>query len=370
MNKSSVYLCPNPSVRAVHETTVQEAISRHIATLLNCEFRGNRHDWRVRHGDCYYVPADTLVGGPDGLLSDLDEEDFFGGVVPARWVGTKIISHPLWRHDSVAPASWSHSFMEKAGDCVLRGYSVFTLDDALACGTLLLQRGPIRLKLPEFKAGKGQLLITAPMELHLALAGMSQQAIASTGLVIEEHITELMTYSVGQINVNGLTASYVGTQGLTTNNEGDPVYGGSRLVMARGGYEQLLALPVSPRTATAISQARTYEQAALESFDGLILSRRNYDVAQGINAEGEFVSGVLEQSWRIGGASSAEIFGLAHLCENLAVRHVLASSIEMYGEHVSIPDGADVLYQGSESDVGPITKCVRVSEYGSPDRND
>lgn len=363
MTKSSVYLCPNPRVRALHETTVQEAISRHIAALLNCEFRGNRDDLQARHGDCYYVPADTLVGCPHGLLSDLGEEDFFGGVVPARWVGTKVISHPLWHPDSVAPPGWSHSFMEQAGECVLKGYSVFSLDDALECGTFLLERGPIRLKLPEFKAGKGQLLITNAMELHLALAGMSPQAIANTGLVIEEHITGVMTYSVGQINVNGLTASYVGTQGLTTNNEGEQVYGGSRLLIARGGYDQLLELPLSARTATAISQARTYEQAALDAFDGLVLSRRNYDVAQGINAAGEFVSGVLEQSWRIGGASSAEIFGLSHLCENLSVPHVLASSIELYGEHVSVPEGAEVLYQGCDADVGPITRCVMVSEY-------
>lgn len=370
MNKSSVYLCPSPGVGCAHEVSVQEAISRLIAHLLNCEFRGNRYDWRVRHGDCYYVPADTLVGAPHGPFNELSEEDFFGGVVPARWVGTKVISHPLWRPDAKAPTGWSHDFIEKAGDCVLKGFSVFNLDDALECGTWLLQYGPVRLKLPESKAGKGQILITTPMELHLALVGMSEQAIATTGLVIEEHITEVMTYSVGQINVNGLTASYVGTQGLTTNNTGDTVYGGSRLLMARGGYEKLLALPLSERTATAISQARLYEQAALESFDGLILSRRNYDVAQGINAQGEFVSGVLEQSWRIGGASSAEIFGLAHLCDDVAARHVLASSIELYGEDVAIPDGAEVLFQGHDADVGPITKCVRVSAYEGANRND
>lgn len=369
MNKSGVYLCPNTSISSLHEITVQEAISRHIASLLKCEFRGNHSNWRLRPCEWYFVPADTLVSSPGGALRGLDEEDFFGGMVPAPWVATKVISHPLWQRDSQAPPGWSHSFMDRAGDCVLQGYSAFTLDDVLACGTHLLQRGPIRLKLPECKAGKGQLLVHTPMELHLALTGFSPQNIADTGIVVEEHITEVMTYSVGQINVNGLTASYVGTQGLTTNNDGESVYGGSRLLMARGGYEELLKLPLSSRTITAIAQARTYEQAALASFDGLVLSRRNYDVAQGINAEGEFVSGVLEQSWRIGGASSAEIFGLSHLCDNPEARHVLASSIELYGDSVVVPDGAQVLYEGWDTDVGPITKCVKVSSYGSADRN-
>src|SRR5262249_20209871 len=46
---------------------------------------------------------------------------------------------------------------------------------------------------------------------------------------------------------------------------------------------------------------------ATEEFHGFAASRRNYDVAQGIDADGWPQSGVLEPSWHVGGASSAEL---------------------------------------------------------------
>src|SRR5690606_25164299 len=127
------------------------------------------------------------------------------------------------------------------------------------------------------------------------------------GLVLEEDLNEPATFSVGQIVVAGQTASYVGTQHLTRDNYGETVYGGSTLDVVRGDYTQLTLLKLSEKERLAISQARKYEEAAFACFPELLLSRRNYDIAQGINASGDFCSGVLEQSWRIGGASGAEI---------------------------------------------------------------
>lgn len=44
------------------------------------------------------------------------------------------------------------------------------------------------------------------------------------------------------------------------------------------------------------------DAAALDCFPGFFASRRNYHIGQGRDAKGRFKSGVLEQSWRIGGA--------------------------------------------------------------------
>lgn len=312
-------------------------------------------------GSGYYIPADTLVGHRGGVLKNLREKDFFGGLVPESWMATKAISHPLWRDANAAPPGWSELFPERSRNAVLRGYSAFDVDDALQCGLELLERGPVRLKATEAKAGRGQTLVSNPLELHIALAALSSDEIARGGLVLEEHLTDVVTHSVGQINVAGLVASYVGTQGLTVDNAGSVVYGGTRLLMVRGGYEELAQLRLPHSLHDSVALARQYEEAALASYPDLLLSRRNYDVAHGLDAAGRPVAGVLEQSWRIGGASSAEIFGLAELCQNPELRRVQAASIELYGLHARAPADARTLYQADDSEVGYIHKCVRVS---------
>jgi Protein of unknown function (DUF3182) len=49
---------------------------------------------------------------------------------------------------------------------------------------------------------------------------------------------------------------------------------------------------------------------------GFTVSRRNYDVAQGIDGEGQRRSGVLEASWRSGGASTAELAAMKEFAQD------------------------------------------------------
>ena len=73
---------------------------------------------------------------------------------------------------------------------------------------------------------------------------------------------------------------------------------------------------------------------------------------------------MLEQSWRIGGASSAEVAALEVFRQGTSARAVKASSLEFYGREQSVPAGAQVLYRDEDADVGFITKCVTVEDYG------
>jgi hypothetical protein len=124
----------------------------------------------------------------------------------------------------------------------------------------------------------------------------------------------------------------------------------------RGDFDALLRLDLTAEARLAIAQARAYDAAAIEHFSGFFASRRNYDVAQGLNAQGTWRSGVLEQSWRIGGASSAEIAALEAFRADPALRIVRASCKEVYGDSVTPPARADVYFQGVDQTVGPITK--------------
>ena len=133
----------------------------------------------------------------------------------------------------------------------------------------------------------------------------------------------------------------------------------------RGDFDALLGLDPPEEARRAVAQARAYDAAAMELFPGLFASRRNYDVALGLDAGGRRRRGVLEQSWRLGGASGAEIAALEAFRAEPALQAVRASSIEIYGEGEALPPHATVSFRGIDERVGPITKyALLVERYG------
>ncbi len=185
-----------------------------------------------------------------------------------------------------------------------------------------------------------------------------------SGLVVEQHLEEAETYSVGRVRVADLEASYWGTQRLTENNRGHTVYGGSDLTVVRGDYDALLEIVLPAAARQAVLQARIYESAAFETFPGLYASRCNYDIARGRTGDGNCRSGVLEQSWRIGGASAAEVAALEQLRADSALEVVRASTFEVYGE-CEVPEDAQIQFQGNDERVGALTKYCLVERDGS-----
>lgn len=288
----------------------------------------------------------------------------FGGVAPNAFAATKAITHPLLHPDAPAPAGWSHAFGQEVHNVVLDGYSVFARSDARRAGALLLRRGPVRFKAVRATAGGGQAVFADEAGLGSALAAMNEAELSTHGVVLEENLTEVTTFSVGQVRVADLVATYHGTQRLTRDNDGAEVYGGSDLVVARGGFEALASLVLSEEVRLAVGQARAYDEAAAKCFPGLFASRRNYDVARGRDAAGR--SGVLEQSWRMGGATGAEIAALEAFRAAPGLRAVRASTVEIYGEGQSPPPHATVYFHGVDKEVGSMVKYAVVEPYADP----
>ena len=70
---------------------------------------------------------------------------------------------------------------------------------------------------------------------------------------------------------------------------------------------------------------------------------------------------MLEQSWRIGGASGAEIAALEAFRASPELRVARASTVEVYGEGATPPPpDAIVYFRGTDEQVGPITKYALV----------
>jgi hypothetical protein len=161
-------------------------------------------------------------------------------------------------------------------------------------------------------------------------------------------------------------ASYCGTQRLTRANDGRQVYGGSELLVARGGWDELLALELAPQTRIAIRQARVYHEAALACFEGMFATRSNYDVAQGYDEAGAGRSGVLEQSWRIGGATGAELAAIEAFLADPELRSTGASTTEIYGDCGELPEDAIIYFRGDDGMAGPLVKYARLHLHGHP----
>lgn len=184
--------------------------------------------------------------------------------------------------------------------------------------------------------------------------------LAKFGLVIEENLVDVKTLSVGFANNALLSICYYGTQTLTPNNEGRDVYGGSELIVTRGNIDRLLRQSMEPHERTAVEQAFRYDQAALACYPDVIASRRNYDIAQGRDMQGRWRSGVLEQSWRVGGASPAEVTAFEIFQAEPEREVVGVRCVERYGKAIEVPPNASLYFDGDGDDVGPLVKYAEV----------
>lgn len=351
-------LLPGTAQHMAHERMVQRQLGEKLAELLGCPFLGPYQPGMQIRGRHYFLPEDTLVGDVGSLGID-GPDDFFGGQVGHAFLATKSISHPALEAPRHLPAGWSERLAWQVESVTLQGFSVFDLEDAAEAGQRLLREGPIRLKPVDGTGGRGQQVVRTHDELANALAAFDEPRVREQGLVLEEDLQQPSTYSVGQIQVAGVTLSYHGTQQLTDDGHGNQVYGGSRLTLVRGDYLALMTLDLPRAVRLAVQQARIFELAALEVYPSIRASRRNYDVAQGLNARGLSRSGVLEQSWRVGGASAAEIFALDAFIKDPHLQTLQASTHEFYRD-VPPPAGSICLYQGQDSEDGPLAKYVKV----------
>lgn len=348
-----------------HESTSQNRIAARVAALLGCAY-GGEYDAAAQYDlPLYFVPRETISDAAQAArLGVRNEHDLFGGVVPQPYVASKVITHPLPLTNCAAPAAWSHAFGQQVHDVVLPGYSAFSREDALRAGRALLKQGAVRIKLASGIGGSDQ-SVAADLAALEQQIGALDEAQLRLGVVLERNLNDVVTHSVGQVRIGRQVASYCGIQHVTRSNAGKEVYGGSDLLVANGDFEALLALPHAPEVSTAVAQACAYHRAALACFPGLMASRCNYDVAQGTDDSGVWRSGVLEQSWRIGGATGAELAALTAFQADPSLRVVRACTTERYGGAAPPPD-AEVYFNGVDPHVGAITKYTRTMPYAHP----
>ncbi|WP_426182669.1 DUF3182 family protein [Pseudomonas sp. TWRC1-2] len=346
-----------------HEVETNRALARWLAQILGLKFGGSYDPQQHAGRDVYVLPTQTLVGAVQALaLKVKGPEDVWGGYVDYDFICTKAITHGLLSPEAKAPEGWSSAFAERVRPVVLDGLSVFALEDALPAATRLLYSGPIRLKPVHACAGRGQEVIHSLDEFEALLARPDVATLFTEGVVLEQDLHEVITHSVGQSFIGGHVISYCGEQYLTEDGQGEAVYGGSDLLVVPGAYADLLKLDLPDDVREAIEQAQVFDTAADEAYPGFYASRRNYDIAQGLDSDGQRRSGVLEQSWRMGGASSAEVAALQSFINNPSLRAIHVSSVETYVDQ-PLPADAIEVYRGPADNSDFLLKYVTVKSY-------
>jgi len=364
-HETVTFVCCRREARE-HELVSQIGVARDLARLI-----GGRFDRYVDATQAvaeaplgYVMPNDTIVGIEVARRWGIEgPDDLFGGVVPFPFVATKVITHPLVAADSAHPHGWDGRFAERVDDVVLPGRSVFSLHDAWRAARALLPSGPIRLKLAHGVGGRGQFVVEDERALDERLRSMDTDEIARAGAVVECDLCAPRTWSVGQVRVGSLFASYFGTQRTVHDRNGAAVYGGSSITLVRGGFDALAPFIAGDDALRRVIEcARRYHDAAFASFPGLLASRCNYDVVQGRDARGDERIAVLEQSWRIGGASAAELLALQALRDDPARVSARAETVESYEDEPVVPRDAIVHFRGVDAQHGPITKYMRLRD--------
>lgn len=355
---------PRHAQASEHEVASQGALASRLAALLGRRYVPDYRPSRHRGGPTpYYVPDRSIVGAARAAVLGINGiADLYGGVVPHAFVATKSISHGLIGPQARSPAGWVRALPDALRGVVLEGYTAFCPEDAVAAGQRLLARGAVRVKPADATAGRGQVVVRNLDALRTAVAAQSSRSMQRLGLVLEEDLEEVETYSVGWSKVGALEIAYVGTQSLTDDNQGHQVYGGSELRVARGGFDALRALDLGASERLAVDMACRYDAAVSAAYPELIASRRNYDVAIGRTADDGARAGVLEQSWRAGGASIAELAAMQVFALSPALAEVHAETRERYGSGEPVPIAQRVVFHGIDSAVGQISKSGGILE--------
>ena len=343
-----------PGFLSSHEGHTLGSIARSIARLKDFRYAGPHDRVCLYEGLLFFVPDDTLLRRDADALGVRSEKDLLGGIVPHPFVQTKAISHGLVDPAAARPEGWSAAFAERIDDVVLPGFTAFTRDDARRAARRLLEQGVARSKRPRAAGGNGQRALASMHEVEALLAEVDDRDLATDGLVLELNLDGVTTLSLGRVTLDDTTTAYYGRQRMTRDNSGHCVYGGSELTCVRGGWTALERSALAPAVRTAVWQARVYD-AAMSEY-GVVASRRNYDVGQGTDSAGRPRSGVFEASWRVGGATPAEVAALRAFVSDPSIDVVQTSSVEAYGADAAPPAGAVVHFHGVDRDAGPLMR--------------
>ena len=345
--------------RAPHEFGTLRFAAQRLARLFDARYVES--PLAAKAEAHYWVPVSTLLEHEAAALGIVDGSQLWGGIASDGFAATKLVSHPLWKDGSGAPERWID--IAPIQCCTLPGYSVFCRSDAREAARELLREGSIRLKPACERGGQGQIVLGDEIELADWLSSTPPR-IFSEGLVVERHLARATAYSVGfSVLPGGHRIAYLGTQRDVTKPSGAVVYGGSRIAVVRGGLETLSAV-VPHGDANAVVCAAACYDALVRGAYGVVASRCNYDVVAGTDSAGRPHLGVLEQSWRFGGASMAELLAIERFAMQPDAQVLVAETVESYADE-PVPADAVLYWPGDAQSPRKYARLIGETSFAN-----
>ena len=291
-------------------------VGKHLAEIQGTVFSGEYTDTPKASTDKFYVPAKTLPISIAENLGIVTSEDLYGGVVEHAIFATKSVLHPTLYSNSPAPGIYPRNFASVLTErnLVLPGYTTFdsSQQEAFQIFNLLREQGfVVRLKEPDQSDGDGQAVISDTQYLRNLLDRYPGEVIFQKGLILETNVQNGKTVSIGQTSITGKDYTHIAFQKDIRQN-GRTIYGGATMMIFKGNLENLIQnYAFDPDVTIALKQSYQIHQAYGELDPKL--SRASYDVLQGFDSKGNFLSGVTDQTFRLGGSSPAEVLAIEYL---------------------------------------------------------
>lgn len=261
------------------------------------------------------------------------------------------------------PPAWNRPFAATTEDTGLPGFTVFSEQDAHHALERLLDEGHVaRGKRAAAAGGNDQFLLETPNDLKRVWDRVSTDELQKLGLVVEANMRPgFNVIAAGQTLLNGIQVSFAGSVRELPAQADQRYFGGTDVVLTRGGFDSLTPyFRNDNETLNAIQKIAGFHNNARQHL-GLIASRSAYTVLSGTAHNDKNYSGVLEQSWRIGGSSGPEILAIQAFQDDPSLQAVNGVSRNLLGADATAPPNARVHYRGDDSFYGPVTvySCIR-----------
>jgi len=251
----------------------------------------------------YVVPPVAITKEAAESLGIRTEADFYGGAVEHMGHISKAILHPSI--SSSKPSFYSDIFAKSVEGLVLPGVTAFSKQDLLDNYDRLAGQFPLmRLKFTNKSDGHGQFQVFSKEMLTTTLDEVSDEEVASDGLVIEPDLEHKSTISFGRVIVGTDTFYFLAKQ----KNDFAPEdsrdrYLGADVLIVRHDVRKLF------ETRLTISEQRSLgvgsEFLERYSYFDPICSRLSFDCLTGYDKLDRMFCGVTDITARLGGTCPA-----------------------------------------------------------------
>ena len=327
------YVSDQQAHASEHERITQAEFARRLAALKDYEAGGLYEPRRPCPGRIYFVPGITLTRSQAAALGIRGPDDLFGGVVPHAFVATKVISHPLVRPDAAALPGWNPAFGAQVGERCWPAMplSITTMRAEPAIGCSKAGRCASSRSAPPAAAASGG--ARRRLELQRQLEAIDPGEVVTHGAGARRKPERRPHHQRRPGEGRRSHGKLLRPAAPDAQQPGERGLRRLRPDRVRGDFDALLAQDVPPEIRGGDRAGAALQRGRRSLATPASLPRATTTTSSlGRDAAGRSRSGVLEQSWRLGGATGAEIAALEVFRDQPGRNRVRASAIEVFGE--------------------------------------